>query len=53
KRTDQAGHLPLLQKVKQFQVRTKQQTTTLQVTDVFGQVQEAVFFTYKGVIPKT
>ena len=43
KRTDQAGHLPLLQKVKQFHVRTKEQTTTLQVTDVFGQVHEAVF----------
>ncbi|KML00248.1 competence protein ComGF [Bacillus stratosphericus] len=53
KRTDQAGHLPLLQKVKQFHVRTKEQTTTLQVTDLFGQVHEAVFFTYKGVIPKT
>ncbi|MBG9910120.1 competence protein ComGF [Bacillus xiamenensis] len=53
KRTDQAGHLPLLQKVKQFRVRTDQQTTTLEVTDVSGKVHEAVFFTYKGVVPRT
>ncbi|MEI4791385.1 competence type IV pilus minor pilin ComGF [Bacillus sp. FJAT-53060] len=53
KRMDQAGHLPLLQKVKQFRVRTAQQTTILEVTDVSGKVYEAVFFTYKGVVPKT
>ncbi|MED1748820.1 MULTISPECIES: competence type IV pilus minor pilin ComGF [Bacillus] len=53
KRMDQAGHLPLLQKVKQFRVRTDQQTTILEVTDVSGKVYEAIFFTYKGVVPKT
>ena len=52
KRMDQAGHLPLLQKVKQFRVRTDQQTTILEVTDVSGKVYEAIFFTYKGVVPK-
>lgn len=53
KRIDQAGHLPLLQKVKQLRVRTDQQTTILEVTDLSGKLHEAVFFTYKGVIPKT
>ncbi|KPN15600.1 competence protein ComGF [Bacillus australimaris] len=51
KRTDQAGHLPLLQKVTQFRVRTSQHRTILKVTDESGKVYEAVFFTYKGVVP--
>ncbi|WP_285858106.1 competence type IV pilus minor pilin ComGF [Bacillus safensis] len=53
KRTDQAGHLPLLHKVKQFQVRTSQHRAILKVTDGSGKVHEAVFFTYKGVVPKS
>ncbi|MFJ5964888.1 competence type IV pilus minor pilin ComGF [Bacillus sp. NPDC093026] len=52
KRIDQAGHLPLLQKVKRIRVRTDQQTAMLQVIDLSGTLHEAVFFTYKGVIPK-
>ncbi|MGG4171781.1 competence type IV pilus minor pilin ComGF [Bacillus sp. MAG717A] len=51
KRTDQAGHLPLLHKVKQFHVRTSQHRAILKVTDGSGKVHEAVFFTYKGVVP--
>ncbi|MEC3628600.1 competence type IV pilus minor pilin ComGF [Bacillus safensis] len=51
KRTDQAGHLPLLHKVKQFHVRTSQHRATLKVTDGSGKVYEAVFFIYKGVVP--
>ncbi|MFS0655332.1 competence type IV pilus minor pilin ComGF [Bacillus sp. 179-C3.3 HS] len=53
KRIDKSGHLPLLQKVKQMRVKTEQQTTLLAVTDMKGKVHEAIFFTYKGVIPKT
>lgn len=53
KRTDRAGHLPLLQKVKQFHVRTSQHRAILEVTDGSGKVYEAVFFTYKGVVPKS
>ncbi|MEH7684780.1 MULTISPECIES: competence type IV pilus minor pilin ComGF [Bacillus] len=53
KRTDQAGHLPLLHKVKQFQVRTSQHRAILKVTDGSGKVREAVIFTYKGVVPKS
>ncbi|MFE5471582.1 competence type IV pilus minor pilin ComGF [Bacillus safensis] len=51
KRTDQAGHLPLLHKVKQFHVRTSQHRAALKVTDGSGKVYEAVFFIYKGVVP--
>ncbi|MER3125912.1 competence type IV pilus minor pilin ComGF [Bacillus pumilus] len=51
KRMDQTGHLPLLQKVKQFRVKTNQHRAILKVTDESGQVYEAVFFIYKGVIP--
>ncbi|MGZ9697161.1 competence type IV pilus minor pilin ComGF [Bacillus safensis] len=51
KRTDQAGHLPLLHKVKQFHVRTSQHRAILKVTDGSGKDHEAVFFTYKGVVP--
>ncbi|WP_144462724.1 competence type IV pilus minor pilin ComGF [Bacillus pumilus] len=51
KRMDQAGHLPLLQKVKEFRVRTNQHKAILKVTDESGKVYEAVFFIYKGVVP--
>ncbi|MEC3761584.1 competence type IV pilus minor pilin ComGF [Bacillus pumilus] len=51
KRMDQAGHLPLLQKVKEFRVRTNQHRANLKVTDESGKVYEAVFFIYKGVVP--
>ncbi|WP_200964046.1 competence type IV pilus minor pilin ComGF [Bacillus pumilus] len=51
KRMDQAGHLPLLQKVKEFGVRTNQHKAILKVTDESGKVYEAVFFIYKGVVP--
>ncbi|WP_339205722.1 competence type IV pilus minor pilin ComGF [Bacillus sp. FSL W8-1143] len=51
KRMDQAGHLPLLQKVKEFRVRTNQHRAILKVTDESGKVYEAVFFIYKGVVP--
>lgn len=53
KRTDQAGHLPLLHKVKQFHVRTSQHRAILKVTDGSGKVYEAVFFTYKGMVRKS
>lgn len=52
-RMDEAGHLPLLQKVKQFRVRTNQHRAILEVTDVSDKVYEAIFFTYKGVVPQT
>ncbi|MFB8735161.1 competence type IV pilus minor pilin ComGF [Bacillus sp. SL00103] len=48
KRMDQAGHLPLLQKVKECRVRTNQHRAILKVTDESGKVYEAVFFIYKG-----
>lgn len=45
------SHLPLLQKVKEFRVRTNQYRAILKVTDESGKVYEAVFFIYKGVVP--